>query len=98
MLSGIHRAPGVTFTALVPNMKGFEAALSSGVKEIAVFAAATDEFSKRNINCNVLDSFDRFLPVVEAAKHAGIRVRGYVRSVRSRVLAALAFLRRTAMP
>ena len=60
-------------------MKGFEAALASGVQEVAVFAAATDSFSRRNINCNVLDSFERFQPVVEAARRNGVRVRGYVR-------------------
>lgn len=72
--AGITRADGVVYSALVPNMKGMEAALAAGLTEVAVFAAATDSFSKRNINCNVMDSFDRFKPVLAAAKAHGVRV------------------------
>jgi hydroxymethylglutaryl-CoA lyase len=74
----MDRPPGVVFSALVPNMKGMAGALEAHLPEIAVFAAATDSFSKRNIACNVMDSFERFRSVIAAAKAAGIRVRGYV--------------------
>ena len=62
-------------------MQGFEAALEAGVEEIAIFGAASDAFSLRNINCNVLDSLERFRPVCEAARARGVRVRGYVSCV-----------------
>jgi hydroxymethylglutaryl-CoA lyase len=62
-------------------VQGFEAALAAGVQEVAIFGAASDAFSNRNINCNVLDSLDRFKPVCEAAHAHGVRVRGYVSCV-----------------
>ena len=60
------------------SVQGLESALECGVEEVAVFAAASDAFSMKNINCSVMDSFERFKPVLAAAKDAGIRVRGYV--------------------
>jgi hydroxymethylglutaryl-CoA lyase len=81
VLAGIKRRPGVSYPVLVPNMKGFEAAKASRVEEIAVFGAASETFSQKNINCSIDESLDRFAPVCEAAKAAGIRVRGYVSCV-----------------
>jgi hydroxymethylglutaryl-CoA lyase len=66
---------------LVPNMTGFEAASAAGVREIAVFGAASESFSKRNINCSIEESFQRFAPVMAAAEAEGMRVRGYVSCV-----------------
>jgi hydroxymethylglutaryl-CoA lyase len=77
----IQQLPGVTYAALTPNLKGFEAALAAGVKEIAVFAAASEAFSQKNINCSISQSLARFVPVLDAAKQQGIRVRGYVSCV-----------------
>ncbi|MDA7086246.1 hydroxymethylglutaryl-CoA lyase [Pseudomonas sp. SA3-5] len=77
----IQQLPGVTYAALTPNLKGFEAALSAGVKEVAVFAAASEAFSQKNINCSISESLLRFLPLMDAAKQQGIRVRGYVSCV-----------------
>ncbi|MGV8841897.1 MAG: hydroxymethylglutaryl-CoA lyase [Pseudomonas sp.] len=77
----IQQLPGVTYAALTPNLKGFEAALAAGVKEIAVFAAASEAFSQKNINCSISQSLERFVPVLDAAKQQGIRVRGYVSCV-----------------
>ena len=81
VFAGIQRKDGVTYAALTPNLRGFEAALAAGVKEIAVFAAASESFSQRNINCSISESLDRFLPVMEAARLHGISVRGYVSCV-----------------
>ena len=81
VLAGLGRPAGVIRSVLVPNMKGFEAALAAGVDEIAVFAAASEGFSQRNINCSIAESLTRFVPVVERARAAGIRVRGYVSCV-----------------
>jgi hydroxymethylglutaryl-CoA lyase len=81
VLAGIRRRPGVSYPVLVPNMTGFEAAWAAGVREIAVFGAASESFSRRNINCSIEESFQRFAPVVEAAKAAGMQVRGYVSCV-----------------
>jgi hydroxymethylglutaryl-CoA lyase len=75
------RKPDVVYSALTPNMKGFEAALEAGADEVAVFGAASDAFSLRNINCTVMESLERFVPVCEAAHKAGIPVRGYVSTV-----------------
>ena len=77
----IQQVPGVTYAALTPNLKGFEAALQAGVKEVAVFAAASESFSQKNINCSISESLQRFVPVLDAAKQHGIRVRGYVSCV-----------------
>ncbi len=73
--------PGVSYPALVPNMQGFEQALAAGAQEIAVFAAASEAFSQKNINCSIAESLARFRPVVEAARQHNIRVRGYVSCV-----------------
>lgn len=81
VFAGITRKTGVRYTALTPNMKGFEAAKSAGVDEIAVFAAATEGFSKANLNATRAEALARFEPVCEAARAAGIPVRGYVSCV-----------------
>ncbi|MCF7532227.1 hydroxymethylglutaryl-CoA lyase [Pseudomonas petrae] len=81
LFAGIQRKDGVTYAALAPNLRGFEDALAAGVKEIAVFAAASESFSQRNINCSISESLDRFLPIMEAARLHGISVRGYVSCV-----------------
>lgn len=78
VLEGLERKEGVTYSVLVPDMRGFEQALAHGCKEIAVFAAASEDFSQRNINCSVAESLERIGPVVEEAKKHGMRVRGYV--------------------
>jgi isopropylmalate/homocitrate/citramalate synthase len=81
VLAGIDRQPGVSYPVLVPNLQGFEAALAAGVTEIAVFAAASETFSQKNIHCSIAESFERFRPVFDAARSANIRVRGYVSCV-----------------
>jgi hydroxymethylglutaryl-CoA lyase len=81
VFAGIRQKPGVTYAALAPNLKGFEAALEAGVKEVAVFAAASEAFSQKNINCSIKESLERFVPVMDAAREHGIRVRGYVSCV-----------------
>ncbi len=81
VLRAIKRRPGTIYAALTPNMRGFEEALAAGVDEIAVFAAASESFSKKNINCTIAESIERFTPVIAAAKQAGIEVRGYVSCV-----------------
>ncbi|EKV31696.1 Hydroxymethylglutaryl-CoA lyase [Caenispirillum salinarum AK4] len=82
VLSLIHRKPGVSYPVLVPNLKGMEAAeAAEGVHEIAVFGAASESFSKKNINCSIAESLDRFKPVAERALANGWKVRGYVSCV-----------------
>ncbi|WP_394558327.1 hydroxymethylglutaryl-CoA lyase [Aquipseudomonas alcaligenes] len=81
VFAGIQYKPGVVYGALTPNVKGFEAAVEAGVKEVAVFAAASEAFSQKNINCSIAESLERFVPVMEAAKAHGITVRGYVSCV-----------------
>ena len=81
VLAGIMRRPGVSYPVLVPNMKGLEGALAAGVTEIAVFGAASETFSQKNINCSIAESLDRFAPVCESALAHGLRVRGYVSCV-----------------
>jgi hydroxymethylglutaryl-CoA lyase len=78
VMRGIERRPGVAYPVLVPNMKGFEAALAAGAEEVAVFGAASETFSQKNINCSVAESLERFRPVLRAAQQNGVRVRGYV--------------------
>ena len=77
----IQRKPGVTYGALAPNLRGFEDAIAAGVKEVAVFAAASEAFSQRNINCSISESLARFVPIMQAAKQHGVSVRGYVSCV-----------------
>ncbi|MGP1677337.1 MAG: hydroxymethylglutaryl-CoA lyase [Burkholderiales bacterium] len=81
VMAGIRRKPGVAYPVLVPNIKGFEAALAAGAEEIAVFGAASEAFSQKNINCSIADSLARFEPVVQAARRHGVRVRGYISCV-----------------
>ena len=78
VMARIRRKPGVRYPVLTPNLKGFEAALAAGADEVAVFVAATEAFSRRNINCSVAESLERARPVVDAAKSSGVRVRGYI--------------------
>ena len=78
VMAGIQRKPGVRYSVLTPNMKGFEAAVLSKPDEIVVFAAASEAFSQRNINCSIEESIERFRPVAEAALLQGIRVRGAI--------------------
>lgn len=78
VMAGIRRKPGVRYSVLTPNMKGFEAAVASRPDEIVVFGAASEAFSQKNINCSIAESIERFAPVVEAARAKGIHVRGAV--------------------
>ncbi len=81
VFKAIERKPGVTYAALTPNLKGFEAALDAGADEVAVFGAASEAFSQKNINCSIAESLDRFAPLIAAAREQNIRVRGYVSCV-----------------
>jgi hydroxymethylglutaryl-CoA lyase len=81
VMARIRRKPGVSFPVLVPNKQGFNAALEAKVEEIAVFAAASESFSRKNINCSIAESLERFAPVMEAAQHHRIKVRGYISTV-----------------
>lgn len=74
----IHRASGVRYPALVPNLRGLERAIAAGVREIAVFTAASETFNRRNIHAGIDESIERLQPVVARAREDGIRVRGYV--------------------
>ena len=76
VMAGIQRKAGVRYSVLTPNLQGFEAALKSKPDEIVVFAAASEAFSQKNINCSIAESIERFAPVVQAARAAGIFVRG----------------------
>jgi hydroxymethylglutaryl-CoA lyase len=78
VMTGIERAPGVRYLALVPNQKGLDRALQCEVGSIALFASASETFSRRNINCSVAESLDRFAPVLEQSKQENIWVRGYI--------------------
>lgn len=78
VLAGISKRPEVSYPVLVPNLKGLDGAIASGVKEIAIFGAATEEFSYRNINCSISESLKKFRPVVEGALSEKIKVRGYL--------------------
>jgi hydroxymethylglutaryl-CoA lyase len=74
----IERKPGVRYSVLTPNLKGFEAAVAARPDEVVVFGAASEAFSQRNINCSIAESIERFAPVVEAARAQGIHVRGAI--------------------
>jgi hydroxymethylglutaryl-CoA lyase len=78
VMAGITRQPGVRYSVLTPNMKGFEAAAATKPDEIVVFGAASEAFSQKNINCSIAESIERFAPVAEAARAAGIKVRGAI--------------------
>ncbi len=81
VMTGIHPQPGVTYAALTPNLKGLESAIEAGVKEVAVFGAASESFSQKNINCSVAESLRRFEAVMQRAQAENVRVRGYVSTV-----------------
>ena len=81
VLRQIRRRDGVRYPVLVPNLKGLESALAAGATEIAVFGAASETFSRRNINCSIEESLGRFAPVAEKARASGLKVRGYVSCV-----------------
>jgi hydroxymethylglutaryl-CoA lyase len=81
VLERIRRRPGVSYPVLTPNLKGFEAARAAGATEVAIFGAASEAFSRKNINCSIAESLERFGPVAAAATAAGIKLRGYVSCV-----------------
>lgn len=81
VLAGITRAPGVRYAALTPNLRGFDGAVAAAADEVAIFASASEGFSRANLNCTIDESLARFAPVAEAAQAAGIPVRGYVSCV-----------------
>jgi len=81
VMAAIRRRPGVRYPVLTPNMQGFEAALAAACDEVAVFVAASETFSHRNINCSIAESLERVRPVIDAAKAHGVRVRGYISCV-----------------
>ncbi|RLQ88531.1 hydroxymethylglutaryl-CoA lyase [Notoacmeibacter ruber] len=81
VLAGIKRREKTRYTALTPNIKGLERAIAANVDEVAIFASASESFSQKNINCSIAESLERFAPVVQAARQAGLPVRGYVSCV-----------------
>lgn len=78
VMAGIARRPGTIYSALTPNMQGFEAALAAGAGEVVIFGAASEAFSQRNINCSIAESIARFEPVAKAAKANGLRLRASI--------------------
>ncbi|MCF6195726.1 MAG: hydroxymethylglutaryl-CoA lyase [Emcibacter sp.] len=81
VMTNLKRVSGVDYPALTPNIKGFEAALAAGATEVAIFGAASESFSQKNINCSIAESLDRFRPVMDRAAEENIAVRGYVSCV-----------------
>ncbi|WP_069946809.1 hydroxymethylglutaryl-CoA lyase [Microbulbifer aggregans] len=81
VLAGIERRAGVTYSALTPNLKGYERAVEARADEVAVFGAASEAFTQKNINCSIAESLERFAPLLERAAADGIPVRGYVSCV-----------------
>jgi hydroxymethylglutaryl-CoA lyase len=81
VLAALPPVTGVRYSVLTPNMKGFDAAVDAGAQEVAIFGAASETFSQKNINCSIDESFQRFQPIADAAKQKGIVVRGYVSCV-----------------
>ncbi len=81
VMRGLPPAEGMSYPVLTPNLQGFEAAVAAGAREVAVFAAASEDFSRRNINCSIDESIDRFVPIFDAARARGVRVRAYVSCV-----------------
>ncbi|MEM7318535.1 MAG: hydroxymethylglutaryl-CoA lyase [Pseudomonadota bacterium] len=81
VLAGLTRAEHVRYAALTPNMRGYQDALSANADEIAVFASASEGFSKANVNATIAESIERFVPILEAARHIDLPVRGYVSCV-----------------
>jgi len=78
VMAAIDRRPGTIYSVLTPNMRGFEGALAAKADEVVIFAAASEAFSQRNINCSIEESLERFAPVAQAAKEAGLRLRGSI--------------------
>ncbi len=78
VMAGIQRRPGTIYSALTPNLRGFEGALAAGIDEVVIFGAASEAFSQKNINCSIAESLARFEPVAQAAKAAGLRLRGSI--------------------
>ncbi|XP_053254775.1 hydroxymethylglutaryl-CoA lyase, mitochondrial isoform X2 [Podarcis raffonei] len=81
VMQGIRKVPGISYPVLTPNLKGFQAAVAAGAKEVSIFGAASELFTKKNINCSIEESLDRFSEVLSAAKETSIPVRGYVSCV-----------------
>ncbi|KAG5684037.1 hypothetical protein PVAND_013290 [Polypedilum vanderplanki] len=81
VLQGIDKVDGISYPVLTPNLKGFESAIAAGAKEVAVFGAASESFTKKNVNCSIAESIERFKSVIDAAKEKNIKVRGYVSTV-----------------
>jgi len=81
VMQGIRRRPGTVYPVLTPNLQGFDAAVQAGATEVAIFGAASESFSRKNINCSISESLKRFEPIVSAASALEIRVRGYVSCV-----------------
>lgn len=81
VMAGIARPAGVRMSALTPNLRGYEAAQAAGVDMVAIFAAASESFSQKNINCSIAESFERFAPILAAARRDGVPVRGYISCV-----------------
>lgn len=81
IMTRLVRRPGVSYPVLTPNLKGFESALAAGADHVAVFAAASEAFSQKNINCSIAESIQRFAPIFAAARQANVKVRGYVSCV-----------------
>jgi isopropylmalate/homocitrate/citramalate synthase len=81
VMTGIRKRPGVAYPVLVPNLQGLQAALAAGAEEIAVFGAASETFSRKNINCSIAESLERFRPVAQTAIARSVRVRGYISCV-----------------
>jgi hydroxymethylglutaryl-CoA lyase len=81
VMAGITRRPGTRYAALTPNMRGYEAARAARADEVAIFGAASEAFSRKNINCSIAESIERFRPIAEAAKADGMPVRGYISCV-----------------
>ena len=78
VLARLHRQPGVRYPVLVPNLRGFEAACAAGATEVAIFTAASESFTRKNINCSINESLDHYEPVLAAARTADVPVRGYI--------------------
>lgn len=78
VMAGIRRRPGAIYSVLVPNLRGFEAALAAKADEVVIFGSASEAFSQKNINCSIAESIARFEPVAQAAKAAGLRLRGSI--------------------
>ncbi|WP_105383723.1 hydroxymethylglutaryl-CoA lyase [Neorhizobium alkalisoli] len=81
VMAGITRKPGTLYTVLTPNLRGYGAACTAKVDEVAVFASASEGFSQHNINCSIAESLERFAPLIEQAREDGIPVRGYISCV-----------------